>query len=84
MRQRKKGPPFDVRYFLEEIGVDAPSDRDMAPVETQANWPEGWWAVSDPNAGYIAFFANGADATAFKFMLVGMIASGKKISRRYR
>jgi hypothetical protein len=84
-RSRKRGkPPLDVRYFLDEIGVDSPSDRALACAETQANWPEGWSAVSDMHEGYIAYFRHEKDASAFKFLLVNAIMNGVDIGKRYR
>ena len=74
----------DPASLFEEISIDDPhSDRDLACAETRANWPEGWWAVSDFNDGYIAYFANEADACAYKLMLIGAIRNGGEIARRY-
>lgn len=83
---RKKKAPWenDPAYLYEEIGIDTPHDRAMSDSETKANWPEGWWAVSDFNDGYIAYFANEPDACAFKLLLTMSIMNGVEIGNWYR
>jgi len=80
----KRRPSNSMEYLLGEILVDRPSDRDMACAETKANWPEGWWGVSDFNDGYIAYFAKESDAYGFRLHLINSIMSGVDTGKRYR
>jgi hypothetical protein len=80
----KKTRTKDYSEVVDEIAIDSPMDRDGAEPDTQAVWPEGWWAVSDGNDGYIAFFAHEEDACAFKQLLVLSICDGGDIAKRYR
>lgn len=61
---------------LGEIQILSPEEKDDAPIETQACWPDGWWAVADGN-GVVAYFGNEADAAAFRLMQVNTILNGK-------
>lgn len=74
---------MDQEQKLEEICIDQPHERDRVPEETQAIWPEGWWAVSDGQYGYIAFFAHDEDACAFASMIRNMAQCGADIAKRY-
>lgn len=75
---------MDMYQQLEEICIDRPDGRDNAPAETQAVWPEGWWAVSDGNHGYIAFFVNEADAYIFTSTLKTVAQCGSDVTKRYK
>ena len=74
----------DYSEITDEISIDEPHQRARAPVSTMAIWPEGWWAVSDGNDGYIAFFQHEADAHAFRQLLTLSIWEGGDIAQRYR
>jgi hypothetical protein len=72
-------------YLLGEICVDGPEHREEA-VKFNADsgreleWPEGWWAVSDDQFAYLAFFQFEADAWAYRLYLVNarMNGTGKR------
>lgn len=75
---------LDLEELLGNVCVDQPHERDRAPMETQANWPEGWWAVSDDYGGYIAYFAHEADAYAYRLMLINAVMNTHDVGKRYR
>lgn len=72
--------PQDLDDQLDEIGFAAPHERERAPLETRADWPPGWCAVSDGNNGYIAYFANAVDATLF----IGALKSAARSVRAFK
>lgn len=72
-------------YLLGEIAVDNPhGDRDRA---LEANpgmvWPEGHWAVSDEQLGYLGFLAHEEDAWAFRLYVINLRQNGAVAAKRY-
>lgn len=61
-------------HLLGEIGVDGPEHRLQAIAcnDGRLAWPEGWWAVSDDQFAYVAFFQFESDARAFRLYLVNL------------
>lgn len=78
-----------MEYLLGEIAVDGPAHREEA-VRTNKEmghelaWPEGWWAVSDDQFAYLAFFQFEEDAWAYRLYLINLRMNAKAGRRRYR
>ena len=77
-----------MEYLLGEIAVDGPEHRAEAmafnkEVGKSLSWPEGWWAVSDDQFAYVAFFQFQADAWAYRLYLVNLSMNSKDGQKRY-
>jgi hypothetical protein len=77
-----------MEYLLGEIAVDGPEHREEAlafnkEVGKSLSWPEGWWAVSDDQFAYVAFFQFEADAWAYRLYLVNLRQNAKPGQSRY-
>jgi hypothetical protein len=77
-----------MEYLLGEISVDGPEHREEAIkfnefVDKTLAWPEGWWAVSDDQFAYVAFFQFEADAWAYRLYLVNLRMNAKAGQTRY-
>ena len=79
-----------MEYLLGEIIVDGPTRRDEAirannlRSNDQLQWPEGWWAVSDDQFAYLAFFQFEADAWAYPLYLINLRMNTRAGSDRYK
>lgn len=71
-------------YLLETVGVDGPSERAAAFAAGNKSWPVGWWAVSDENGGYIAYFEHESDAWSFRLVLINKRMNARSTVDRYR
>lgn len=56
----------DLDEWLEEVSVHGPEDRDNAVEAGNTGWPDGWWAVSDPDLGIVGYFLRETDAFRFR------------------
>jgi hypothetical protein len=74
-----------MEYLLGEISVDGPEHREEAVRfnDGKLEWPEGWWAVSDDQFAYVAFFQFEADAWAYRLYLVNLRMNAKAGQSRY-
>jgi hypothetical protein len=75
-------------YLLGEISVDGPEHREEAVKFNEdggkkLEWPVGWWAVSDDQFAYVAFFQFEADAWAYRLYLVNLRQNAKAGQSRY-
>lgn len=60
--------------LLQDISVHDPSDRQTAVEAGNVMWPDGWWGVSTPSRGLIAYFQAEVDAFRFRLDLInGML-----------
>ena len=76
-------------YLLGEIVVDTPDERadymrfNMLTEET-CDWPKGFWAVSEEENAYIAFFRFEADAWSFRLWLINVRQNAPAMLARYK
>ena len=67
--------------LLDAYTVYDPDEREHAPEETQACWPEGWYAFAD-NSGIVAYFGNANDAFGFRLLRINALLNFSDIKER--
>lgn len=87
-RSPQEGTPT-MEFLLGEIAVDGPEHRAEAvavndQMGRKLEWPEGWWAVSDDQFAYLAFFQFEEDAWAFRLYLINQRQNGRACAKRYQ
>lgn len=72
---------YSLDDLLGDYTVYEPGDREEMPEETQACWPEGWWAFAD-NHGIVAYFADERDAFGFRLLRINALLNFSDIKER--
>lgn len=79
-------PPIspNLEYLLGEIVVDGPEHREEALSHCPSlGWPNGWWAVSDDQFAYVAFFQFETDAWSYRLHLMSLRMNDGAAAERY-